>query len=203
MIAIAMFDPRARSGPPPGTGEPELDRSTLLRCRAQDKNAFRLLVVRYQGVVFACLSRMLGRGPHVDDVAQDVFLRAYRAMPTFDVDAAAKPSAWLLTIATRAALDVLKRPTIPLRPIEAADYVPHGATPETSLARAELASAIERAAASLPEEQRLALVLADYHGFSTAEIANAMQVPEGTAKTRLFRAREKMRAALGGEWRDR
>jgi RNA polymerase sigma-70 factor (ECF subfamily) len=76
-----------------------------------------------------------------------------------------------------------------------------GGTPETSFSRGELAGAIERAAAALPEEQRMALVLADYHGLSTAEMAAAMEVPEATVKTRLFRAREKMRIALADEWR--
>jgi RNA polymerase sigma-70 factor (ECF subfamily) len=147
---------------------------------------------------------MLRRGPHVDDLAQEVFLRAYRAMPTFDIDAAAKPSAWLLTIATRVAIDSLKRRAVPLRSIEDADEaaVAYTATPETSFSRGELAGAIERAAATLPAEQRMALVLADYHELSIAEVAAAMEVPEATVKTRLFRAREKMRVALGKEWRD-
>ena len=61
---------------------------------------------------------MLGHGPHVEDLAQEVFLRAFRAMPTFDPDGAAKPSTWLLTIATRIALDARKRRVIPLRPLE-------------------------------------------------------------------------------------
>jgi RNA polymerase sigma-70 factor (ECF subfamily) len=202
MMAIAMTEPRRGSddAPRPASGG-ELDRATLVRCRAQDKAAFRAFVLRYQRAVFACLSRMLGRGPYVEDLAQEVFLRAYRAMPTFDVDGAAKPSTWLLTIATRAALDARKRKVIPIRPLEAAAEVPHGGTPESSLARSELASAIERAAASLPDEQRMALVLGEHHGLSIAEIAQAMEIPEATAKTRLFRAREKMRAALGDDWR--
>jgi hypothetical protein len=88
MIAIAMLAPPLRSGDPPARreAEPELDRATLLLCRARDKAAFRAFVVHYQRAVFACLSRMLGRGPHVDDLAQEVFLRAYRAMPAFDVE---------------------------------------------------------------------------------------------------------------------
>src|SRR4051812_809985 len=125
MMAIAMSDPHqreGRAGDPPRAA-PEIDRATLVRCRAQDKVAFRAFVVRYQRAVFACLSRMLGRGPHVEDLAQEVFLRAYRAMPGFDVDAAAKPSTWLLTIATRAALDARKRRVIPIRPLESAEAV--------------------------------------------------------------------------------
>src|SRR3954471_11537393 len=87
----------------------ELDVVTLLRCKAQDPMAFRAFVVRYERPVFALLSRLLGRGPHVEDLAQEAFLRAYRAFPGFDVDAAARPSTWILTIATRLALDEKKR----------------------------------------------------------------------------------------------
>jgi RNA polymerase sigma-70 factor (ECF subfamily) len=183
------------------TASEELDRATLARCRAGDAVAFRAFVVRYQRPVFACLSRMLGAGPHVEDLAQDVFVRAFRAFPTFDLDAEAKPVTWLLTIATRAALNARKRRVLPFAPLADAEHVAHPATPETERARAELAGAIERAAEALPHDQRVALVLAEYHGFSMSEIAAAMGVPEATAKTRLHRARENMRALLGDEWR--
>ena len=188
----------------PARGAPaELDRATLTRCRASDPVAFRAFVVRYQRPVFACLSRMLGVGPHVEDFAQDVFTRAFRAFPTFDLDAEAKPTTWLLTIATRVALNARARRVVPLVPIDDAKHVAHGATPETERARVELAGLIEAAAAKLPDDQRIALVLAEYHGFTTLEIAAAMAVPEATAKTRLFRARERMRALLGDEWLER
>lgn len=94
-MAIAMKGPQGERAPTGGSPA-ELDRPTLVRCKAHDREAFRAFVVRYQRPVFACLSRMLGRGPHVEDLAQEVFLRAYRAMPTFDLDGAAKPSTWLL-----------------------------------------------------------------------------------------------------------
>jgi RNA polymerase sigma-70 factor (ECF subfamily) len=202
MMAIAMPDPSATRAPSVA-GASELDRATLAGCRAQDPRAFRAFVVRYERAVFACLSRMLGRGPHVEDLAQEVFLRAFRAMPSFNLDALAKPSTWLLTIATRAALDVRKRRVVPIRPLDEGAEVAHAVTPETSLARTELGRAIERAAAQLPDDQRAALVLGEYHGFSVAEIAAAMGIPEATAKTRLFRAREKMRASLGDAWEER
>lgn len=182
---------------------PELDRAALAACRVRDPAAFRAFVVRYQRPVFACLSRMLGHGPHVEDLAQEVFLRAWRALPGFDVDGPAKPSTWLLTIAARIALDARKRRVIPLRPLEDAARVPAPGDPEVERVRGELGSAIERAAAALPHHQRVAIVLAEHHGLSVSEIAAAMEVPEATVKTRLFRAREKMRAALGVEWRER
>lgn len=163
--------------------------------------AFRAFVVRYERMVFALLSRMLGHGAEVEDLAQETFVRAYRAFPDFDPDGPAKVSTWLLTIATRLALDVKKRKradTTPMSEVEPPSDRP--SNPELSLERRELGEAIAQAAAELPDDQRAALVLAEMHGLSIAEIAGALEVPENTAKTRLFRAREKMRASLAS-WR--
>src|SRR4051812_16917981 len=93
----------------PRQGEPELAREILEGCRAQDPAAFRTFVLRYQGAVFALLSRMLGPGAHLHDVAQEVFLRAYRGFPSFDPEAPARVSTWLLTIAVRLALNARKK----------------------------------------------------------------------------------------------
>lgn len=205
MMAMAMSGvafPRSREG---AAGVPAaLDGGVLARCRAQDPMAFRAFVVRYERMVFALLSRMLGPGgggAEVEDLAQETFVRAYRAFPTFDPEGPAKVSTWLLTIATRLALDARKKKRLEAAPID--DDVPAatGSTPELSLERRELGRAIAEAAEALPDDQRAALVLAELHGLSTTEIAEALGVPENTAKTRLFRAREKMRAALGAEWR--
>lgn len=176
------------------------ERSLLVRCRAQDPAAFRRFVERHQRMVFALLSRMLGHGSEVEDLAQETFVRAYRAFPSFDVDGAAKASTWLLTIATRLALDTRKRKTLGRASLDAADDASSGSTPEIALGRQELGRAIAAAAARLPEDQRAALVLAEHHGLTMAEIAAALGTSEATAKTRLFRAREKMRELLG-EWR--
>jgi RNA polymerase sigma-70 factor (ECF subfamily) len=146
---------------------------------------------------------MLGRGPEVEDLAQETFVRAYRAFPGFDPSGPAKLSTWLLTIATRLALDSRKRRRLDVREIDEGSEGTTGSTPEISLERRELGKAIAAAAAALPDDQRAALVLAELHGLSIAEIAEALEVPENTAKTRLFRAREKMRVALAGEWRKR
>jgi RNA polymerase sigma-70 factor (ECF subfamily) len=199
MMAVAMSAafPRSREA----TAPVSLDRGVLARCCAQDPAAFRAFVVRYERMVFALLSRMLGHGPQVEDLAQEAFVRAYRAFPTFDLDGPAKPSTWLLTIATRLALDARKKRRLEDGSLEEADDASTGSTPELSLERRELGRAISEAAAALPVDQRAALVLAEFHGLSIAEIAEALAVPEGTAKTRLFRAREKMREALKGEWR--
>lgn len=190
--------PRTRGEP---AHPPSLDGAVLARCRAQDPMAFRAFVVRYERMVFALLSRMLGHGPEVEDLAQETFVRAYRAFPSFDPEGPAKVSTWLLTIATRLALDVRKRKRADDRPMS--DVEPPSdrpSNPELSLERRQLGAAIAAAAAELPDDQRAALVLAEMHGLSIAEIAEALEVPENTAKTRLFRAREKMRASLQS-WR--
>ncbi|MDB5212177.1 MAG: polymerase sigma factor RpoE [Myxococcaceae bacterium] len=166
--------------------------------------AFRAFVVRYERMVFALLSRMLGHGraPEVEDLAQETFVRAYRAFPAFDLAGSAKPSTWLLTIATRLALDARKKKRLDQTELdESNDTSRTGSTPELALERRQLGRAIAEAADTLPDDQRAALVLADLHGLSIAEIAEALTIPENTAKTRLFRAREKMREALKGEWR--
>jgi RNA polymerase sigma-70 factor (ECF subfamily) len=110
-------------------------------------------------------------------------------------------STWLLTIATRLALDARKRRRLDVKDIDDGSAATTGSTPELSLERRELGHALAAAAAKLPDDQRAALVLAELHGLSIAEIAAALDVPENTAKTRLFRAREKMRAELLEDWR--
>src|SRR5262245_8526564 len=89
--------------------EAELAESVLLRCVTGDAEAFRAFVERYEVAVFALLSRLLGRGPHVEDLAQETFLRAFRAFPTFDVEGPARVSTWLLTIGTHVARDHFRK----------------------------------------------------------------------------------------------
>ena len=171
----------------------EVDRATLALCRDGDERAFRAFVVRYERPVFALLSRLCGRGPEVEDLAQETFLRAFRAFPRFDLDASARPSTWLLTIATRLALDARRK----RRPLADERGDATHDTPERLSSRAELGRAIARAAGELPDEQRAVFVLSELHGLSQAEIARAVGAPESTVKTRLFRAREKLREHLG------
>jgi RNA polymerase sigma-70 factor (ECF subfamily) len=189
MMVLAMNAPTAS----------ELDRATLDRARALEPIALRAFVVRYQRPVFALLGRMLGPGPHVEDLAQETFLRACRALPAFEPAGPAKASTWVLTIATRLALDSRKRKQLPLCEPEAAHEVPDAATPETERARRELGRRLARAAEALDDGQRAALLLADVHGFTMGEIAEALRIPENTAKTRVFRARQHMREWLSAE----
>lgn len=186
----------------PSSRERELDRATLLRCRAGDPMAFRAFVVRYERSVFGLLSRILGRGPEIEDLAQETFLRAFRALPSFDPDGSARASTWLLTIATRQALDTKRRSaTARAHAEKVTPSTVTNETPERDSARAELRRAIAQATDELSEDQRAAFVLAEFHGFSIAEIAEAVGAPESTVKTRLFRARERLARALSA-WED-
>jgi len=171
-------------------------RAETERLRAQDPLAFRAFVVRHQRPIFALFSRMLGRGAHVEDLAQDTFLRAYRALPSFDPDGSAKLSTWLFTIATNLALDARKRRRLVTGDLSEAREARAEGTPYTEHRRSELRAAIEASARELPDDQCAALVLAELHGLSLAEVAAVLGVPEGTAKTRVFRAREKMKESL-------
>jgi RNA polymerase sigma-70 factor (ECF subfamily) len=172
-------------------------REVLEKCKARDATAFRAFVVHYERVVFAAIARIAGAGSHVEDLAQETFLRAYRAFPAFDVDGAARVSTWLVTIAARLAQNAQKHASHRKNgSLLEASHVRDPTTPETERARRELGRAIARAAEDLPVDQRAAFVLAEFHGFSLAEIAAALEIPEGTVKTRLFRARAHLRERL-------
>lgn len=192
-MALAMT---ARSAGEPSPTPAELERATLERARAGEPLALRAFVVRYERPVFALLSRMLGRGPHVEDLAQETFLRAIRALPSFRPDGPARPSTWVLTIATRLALDARRKRQLPLAAPGDADAVVDASTPETLRARRELGRRLEKAAGALSDDHRAALLLVEVHGFTLAEVGEALGIPEATAKTRLFRARQHMREAL-------
>ena len=110
-------------------------------------------------------------------------------------DGRARASTWLLTIATRVALDARKKKRVPIVPLTEWDS-DDGATPELAAQRAELGRAIAKAASQLTDDQRAAFLLSEYHGLSQTEIAEALSLPLGTVKTRLFRAREKLRTKL-------
>jgi len=174
----------------------ELDRATLLRCREGDPAAFRQFVSRYQRPVMAVLSRLLGPGPEVEDCAQETFIKAHRALPRFDVDGSAKASTWLLTIATRVGLDVLKAKRPAAEPIDAAGQSTSFDSPEQASSRLQLGAALVNAANKLSPEQRASFVLFQFHGFTLDEIADTLQCPRETVKTRLLRARARMRELL-------
>jgi RNA polymerase sigma-70 factor (ECF subfamily) len=171
----------------------ELDELTVARAQRGEAAACRALVERYQRPVFAILSRLCGRGPLVEDLAQETFLRVFRSLPGFVVSGRARLSTWILTIAARLAIDELRRTrhrSVPL----AAD-LPSGANTESGA----IGRAIEGAIRSLSPDHRAVFLLREYHGLEYEEIARALDVDVGTVRSRLSRARDALRTALGDE----
>ncbi|MCA9687999.1 MAG: sigma-70 family RNA polymerase sigma factor [Myxococcales bacterium] len=203
-----MSQPDAKPRPPGGAGHAELDELTIARAQRGDPRARRALVERYQRPVFAVLSRMLhGRGGHralVEDLAQETFLRVFRALPGFDRSGPARLSTWILTIATNRAIDELRR-----RRPQAADAIDVDALAAGRASLDEhaegqaLASALQQAIEGLGPEYRAAFLLRVFHEMSYAEISEALRVDLGTVKSRISRARKALRRALtevyGGE----
>jgi len=173
----------------------ELDEVTLRRAQRGDDDACRALVERYQTAVFALLSRLLGAGrrAQVEDLAQETFLQVFRGLAGFTPLGPARLSTWILTIASRRAIDELRRPErrteLPAEPI-ALERADEGAI------RREVGAAVQRAVAGLSPEYRAAFLLREYHGLEYADIARALGIDVGTVKSRLSRARAALRQAL-------
>lgn len=173
----------------------ELDEVTLRRAQRGDADACRALVERYQRPVFALLSRLLGGGRRaaVEDLAQETFLQVFRGLAGFTPLGPARLSTWILTIASRRAIDELRRPersvALVTEPIAAERA-------DGDAVRREVAAAIERALAALAPEYRAAFLLREYHGLDYADIARALAIDVGTVKSRLSRARAALREAL-------
>lgn len=169
----------------------------LERLRAGDAGAFEALVTTYQHRVFAVALRMLGNSAEAEEVAQEVFLRVSRAVAGFRGDA--RLSTWLYGITSRVCLSRLASGhfRVALQEDEALTHLVSGApdAAETA-ARAELRQAVRRAIADLPEERRIVVVLRDLEGLSYDEISRALDVPVGTVRSRLHRARLDLRDKL-------
>jgi RNA polymerase sigma-70 factor (ECF subfamily) len=189
--ALRMTAP-AEAAAGPVRSSSELDELTVAACRRGDRAALERFVRHHERAVFALIARMLGRGPQVDDLAQETFLRACGAIGRFNPQGPARLSTWVLTIASRLCLDQLRS----RRSFVAVPDLPHGETPERARESSELGEAIERAAQTLPADQRLCFLLVDVHGGCCDEVAEALQIPAATARTRLFRARTRLRALL-------
>lgn len=191
-------------GPFRTTTRPEVDDPVVLRAQQGDAAACRALVQTHQRRVLGQLRAMLapvGKGALVEDLAQETFLRAFRALPRFRGDGRASLATWLVTIATRVALNELRR-----RPphTEWLDTVTEsGRTGEAArsgeaavVERHASAQAIERAIADLSPVYRGAFLLRELHGLDYGEIAEVLEVDVGTVKSRLSRARARLRLAL-------
>lgn len=187
------------------------DNSDLLlveRSVAGDQEAFTLLVVKYQRRVQRLIGRMVRDVDLVEDIAQETFIRAYRALHQFRGDA--QFYTWLYRIAVNTAkkflLDLKRNPTVSDHTLKTDDdgdetFRPdrepiNDETPESVLAAKEVGLAVNAALDALPEDLRLALTLREMDGMSYEDIAEAMDCPIGTVRSRIFRAREAISAKV-------
>jgi RNA polymerase sigma-70 factor (ECF subfamily) len=177
----------------------EVDRQLVERAQRGDKRAFELLVEKYQRKLARLLSRLIRDPGEVEDVAQEAFIKAYRALPSFRGDSAFYT--WLYRIGINTAKNYLvamgrRAPTSTEVEAEAAEAQEGGEllrdinTPESVLLSKEIGDTVNAAIESLPEELRSAIQLRELEGMSYEEIAKLMDCPIGTVRSRIFRARE-------------
>lgn len=180
-------------------GDRELDQELVERVQRGDKQAFGLLVQKYQRKLGRLLSRMIRDQSEVEDVVQEAFVKAYRALPNFRGDSAFYT--WLYRIGINTAKNYLvamgRRPQVVTEiEVEDAENYDSGAelrttdTPETELMSKQVAQTVNDTVAALPEELRTAITLREIEGLSYEEIASLMGCPIGTVRSRIFRARE-------------
>lgn len=178
--------------------EVDVDQQLVERVQKGDKRAFDLLVLKYQHKIFAVISRFIRDHAEVQDVAQDAFIKAYRALPNFRGESAFYT--WMYRIAINTAKNYLvarnRRPPASDLDVEDAEFFAGNDamhemnTPERNLLRDELQAVIDQAFQDLPEDLRTAVTLREIEGLSYEEIAEAMDCPIGTVRSRIFRARE-------------
>jgi len=185
--------------------ERDIDQQLVERVQRGDKAAFDLLVTKYQRKIFRLLSRLIRDPAEIEDVAQEAFIKAYRALPNFRGDSAFYT--WLYRIAINTAKNWLvsqgrRAPTSTETEIEDAETFDDGEhlrdlnTPDSMLLTRQVADAVNRAIEKLPEDLKTAIVLRELEGLSYEEIAETMNCPIGTVRSRIFRAREAIAAEL-------
>jgi RNA polymerase sigma-70 factor (ECF subfamily) len=187
------------------TSDRDIDQQLVERVQRGDKQAFGLLVEKYRRKLGRLLSRFIRDQAEVEDVVQEAFIKAYRALPNFRGDSAFYT--WLYRIGINTAKNYLvsmgRRPqTSNDIEVEDAENFEDGDelrtmdTPETELMTKEIAKTVQMAIESLPEDLKTAIVLREIEGLSYEEIATMMDCPIGTVRSRIFRARESIAERL-------
>jgi len=179
-------------------GDRENDQALVERVQKGDKKAFDLLVLKYQSRIAKLISRFVRNPADVPDVAQETFIKAYRALGNFRGDSAFYT--WIYRIAINTAKNHLvamgrKNPANSIEVQDAEDYgasewLKEYATPERELLATEIRHTVSRAVDDLPPDLREAITLREMEGLSYEEIAQVMDCPIGTVRSRIFRARE-------------
>ncbi len=167
-----------------------------------NKNAFKLLVIRYQRMVFSFLGKFLFQTQLLEDLAQETFLRAYRNIADFDVEKGASFSSWLITIARNLAINEKvkkkRRMEHPISTIERSqDHFEQ--SPQGIVEKRNLYSKVQNAINKLPEKLHVAVVLSYFEELSLEEIAHIEECPVGTVKSRVFRGKQILRQILEKE----
>lgn len=171
------------------------DSEVVRRIQSGDNDAFDELMRRYKRPVVNFVYRLLGNAEDADDIAQEVFVRVYQNLDTYRAET--KFSTWLFALARNAAIDRLRwRARHPTEPIESAPQLIAPAGTDNEASAREIGEQIAAAVAKLPEDQRTALVLAEYQGLSYAEIAGVMRCSEKSVESRLYRAKQTLRSSL-------
>jgi len=182
-------------------GTSDTDASLVAAARSGDQAAFAALVRRYQGLVYAVCVRLLGDRDAAEDITQEAFIRAYLSLDRFR---GTNFRSWVLRIAHNAALDHLRAARRhPHLPLERAPEQRSQSEPALQVEQHGLIAALEAALAALPPEQRAVVVLVDVEGLAYEEAAEVLGVPVGTVKSRLARARVRLRASLEADPRAR
>jgi RNA polymerase sigma-70 factor (ECF subfamily) len=185
--------------------ERDVDAELVSRVQAGDKQAFDLLVIKYQRKIMRLLSRMIRDPAEIEDVAQEAFIKAYRALPQFRGDSAFYT--WLYRIAINTARNWLaankRAPSTPSafeneegETFNESDVLTDGSNPESEMASRQIAETVNKAINDLPEELRNAIVMREIDGMSYEDIAESMNCPIGTVRSRIFRAREAIATRL-------
>ena len=186
-------------------GNREIDQALVERAQRGDQQAFGMLVEKYQRKLGRLLSRMVRDQAEVEDVVQESFIKAYRALPNFRGDSAFYT--WLYRIGINTAKNYLvslgRRPQVSYdveiedaENFEDAQELRTAETPETELMTKEIAKTVNETMMALPDELRTAITLRELEGLSYEEIATLMSCPIGTVRSRIFRARETIAAKL-------
>lgn len=213
--------PNGPSGPvapaPPALVHDSSDQALVQRVQHGDQQAFELLVAKYQGRIFRLISRFVADPAAAEDIAQETFLRAYRAIGRFRGDS--QFFTWLYRIAVntakRSAADEAHSPVFRENAHSADDDETFSRqerlitteTPDALMASRQIADTVNAAMDALPEDLRTAIALREIEGLSYEEIASIMSCPVGTVRSRIFRAREaiarQLRPLLGTRSKER